>query len=127
MATIIIAKIIGIYMLVVGLAILAQPKRFKAMYKDMLKQTSLLFYGGIMALLFGAVIVSFHNVWVFSWPVFITILGWWGVIKGAGLLLWTDGFIDLFKPMMKLPENGFRIMGAIATLLGLFFTYQGWF
>jgi uncharacterized protein YjeT (DUF2065 family) len=128
MSTFMFAKFLGIYLLVIGLAILLDPKRFRNSYKKLVTSDSSMMVGGSMALLFGAFVVTFHNYWELGWPVIVTILGWWSVIKGAALFLVPDigkKMAPLFK-VNKKTENGFRLLGGIAALVGLFLSYQGW-
>ena len=87
MMSIILSKIIGLYFLCAGLAILFNYKHFKKLYMKLAKNDSFCFIGGIIALFFGAFIISLHNDWVMAWPVFITIIGWLSLIKGFWLLI----------------------------------------
>ena len=123
--TIILAKIFGLYFLSVGIALLFDPKRFSDIYQQMMKNEAVLFFGWIMALYIGAFVVSVHNVWVFDWPVILTIVGWWSLIKGVGLMAYS-GFAQSFSFMFQRSDNFYRGLGVIAFLLGLFLAYQGW-
>lgn len=123
--TIILAKILGLYFLAIGIALIINPNRFKSMYQQMMKDENFLLLGGIMALLIGAFIVSVHNIWVLGWPVIITVLGWWSLIKGFGLLIYSD-FTRLFSFMSDRSPLFFRIIGFVWAVLGAFFIYQGW-
>lgn len=125
MTSIILAKIFGIYMLTVGISLFLNPSRFREFYKNFFENQGLLLTGGIIALLFGATVVSFHNVWEWNWTVLITILGWWAIIKGAGLLA-LPNFANFFRPILELENMGYRWIGLLFALLGLFFCYQGW-
>ena len=124
--TFILAKIFGLYFLGVGVACLLNPKHFRQIYKQMLKNEDGLFIGEIIALLFGAFVVSVHNIWVMDWPVIITILGWWSWIKGVALMGYSK-FGNIFSFMLQKSNAFYRGLGAFMTLLGLFFLYQGWF
>ncbi len=91
----------------------------------MLKNEDGLFIGGIIGLLFGAFVVSVHNIWVMDWPVIITILGWRSWIKGVALMGYSK-FGNIFSFMVQKSNAFYRGLGAFMTLLGLFFLYQGW-
>jgi len=120
------AKFFGIYLIVVGLAALVRPGHFKGIYKDFFENSGLMALSGILALIIGAAIVSVHNVWVLGWPVIITIIGWWGVVKGAILLIKPDVF-DGFRSMVQLSDTVYRICGVLGIALGTYLTYIGWF
>ncbi len=127
MATMILAKILGIYICVVAVALLLNPGRFREIYGKFFRDDIQLLLGGIIALLFGAIIVSFHNVWVMAWPVLLTVLGWWGIIKGAALIACPKMFLQAFEPMTRGSDTFFRGIGVIWGLVGFFLLYQGWF
>ena len=123
--TIILAKILGLYFVAIGLAFLINPDRFKKLYQQVANDANFLFMGAIMAVLIGAVIVSVHNYWVLGWPVIITILGWWSLIKGFALLIYPD-FIKLFSFIQNRSNLFYRVMSFIYMVVGFFLIYKGW-
>lgn len=123
--TVILAKIFGFYFLAVGLAFIINPDRLKRWCQQIKNEDSFLFLGGILALLIGAFVVSVHNEWIMRWPVIITLLGWWGLIKGFGLLIFPD-FIKFFSFMFDKSKNFYQMIGIILVIFGLFLSYQGW-
>jgi len=123
--SIILAKIFGLYFLGAGLAFLLNPKRIAKIYQQIMENEAILFLGGILALLFGAFIVSVHNVWVMGWPVIITILGWMSLVKGVALLSYPR-FAQFFSFILLRPNSFYSGMGILLTLFGLFFCYLGW-
>ena len=58
----------------------------------MLKNTAALYLGGIMAVVAGLLIVTFHNIWEPSWIVVITVFGWLSLLKGLMLLTFPKAF-----------------------------------
>lgn len=121
--SIVLAKILGLYLLGIGIAFLVSPTNFKRMLVVAKKDEGFQFLGGIFGLLIGAVIVSIHNFWVLGWPVIITILGWWSLIKGLALLVYPK-FIDLFSFMQNKSDNYYRVFSLIYIILGLFLVYK---
>jgi len=126
MVSIVLAKILALYFVAIGVAFLLDPLRFKKMLPAMLKDENFLLLGAITALLFGAVIVSIHNIWVLGWPVLITLLGWWSLIKGYGILIYSK-FPNYFSFILNRSDIFYRTLGSIYLLLGLFLGYHGWF
>jgi hypothetical protein len=125
MITIILAKILGIYFLAIGIAFLFNTDRFKKIYQQFMDDENSLLMGGILALLIGAVIVSVHNIWVLGWPLIITLLGWWSLIKGFALLAYPES-INLFTFLQNRSTLFYQIISLVYVLLGLFLIYQGW-
>lgn len=123
--SIILAKILGLYFLAIGIAFFTNFDRLKKGFNQIMTDEGFLFYGGLLALLIGAFIVSVHNFWVMRWPVVITILGWWSLIKGFGLLIYPN-FNNLFSFFLNRSKGFYLGLGAIYTLIGLFLAYHGW-
>ncbi|MDP1879393.1 MAG: hypothetical protein Q8K60_00470 [Parachlamydiaceae bacterium] len=123
--TIILAKIFGLYFLAIGLAILINPNRFKNIYLQSMNDENFLLIGGILALLIGAFIVSVHNTWVLEWPIILTLLGWWSLIKGFSLLIYPES-IKLFSFMQNRSMRFYQILGLIYLVFSLFLIYKGW-
>lgn len=81
--------------------------------------------GGIIALLFGAIVIGLHNHWVMEWPIIITLLGWWSLIKGFGLLVYPD-FTKIFSFIQNRSDTFYRLISLLYNILGLFLLYKGY-
>lgn len=122
--SLVLAKILGFYFLAIGLAFLIQPDRLRKMYPKLFHDENFLLMGGILALLIGAVIVSLHNDWIWAWPVIITVLGWWSLIKGFALLVYPQS-IKLFSFIQNRSNHFYRAISLIYLILGLFLLHKG--
>jgi hypothetical protein len=71
----------GIQFLIIGLSHLVQPRVWVAFFIA-LREKGLagVFANGFLSLLFGSLIVAFHNVWT-GLPVMLTVIGWSQVVK----------------------------------------------
>ena len=98
-----IAKILGPYLAIVAIGIIFNLKAYQRMMEDFLKNAALIYLGGAMSLIFGIVIVLFHNVWVAGWPVIITIFGWMGLVKGVWLIVFPNSTGKLTHLYQKKP------------------------
>jgi hypothetical protein len=124
MVSIILAKILGLYFLSIGLAFLINPDRLRKIYPQILKDQGFLLLGGVIALLIGAAIVSVHNIWVLGWPVIITILGWWSLVKGFSILTYPN-FLNLFSFIENRSDMFYRLISSLYIIFGLFLLYKG--
>jgi hypothetical protein len=123
--SIILAKILGIYFLALGLAFFINTDLFKNIYKQVSRDKNFLLMGGIVAMSIGAVIVSLHNIWVWDWPLIITILGWWSLIKGFGFIANPD-FVKLFSFIDNRSFLFYKILSLVYVAVGFFLLYKGW-
>ena len=100
--SIFLAKAIGIWFAVTGIALIKNPDTFKSFAR-----------------------VLFHNVWLFSWPLLITLFGWIALTKGALLLIFPDfgrSFAEEFIDRFNL-----RFFGVAYLVIALFFFWKGFF
>ncbi|MGE3278502.1 MAG: hypothetical protein AB7J40_01720 [Candidatus Altimarinota bacterium] len=120
-----LAKIIGPLYLVVGLGLYLDRSFYQKMYQEFMKSPALMYMGGLMALIIGALIVSVHNVWRFNWSFLITLIGWLGVLKGVGLIAFPNKTTELFKQWKVDKWIDKAFWGSLA--IGLLLTYFGYF
>ncbi|MBX9620703.1 MAG: hypothetical protein K2X28_01500 [Alphaproteobacteria bacterium] len=123
--SIFLAKTIGLYLLIVSTAFMLKADEFKPMMLDMLKNQSIVSFSGILALIFGILIVVSHNIWVMDWRVIITILGWLTLLKGVMRLFYPE---FVMKKATKCVENkaSYNIMMLITLFIGLVLLYFGY-
>lgn len=77
-----LAKLLGWYLLILSVVMLVRKDVIKAVFKGILAQESLIFVLGTFTTLLGLLLVLTHNLWIFNWPVAITIFGWMTLIGG---------------------------------------------
>ena len=122
--SILFAKAYGIYFTVVGLALLVDPSRFRAWYEDILTEGRRVLFGGTISLLIGSFIIASHHIVVTDWRMIITLIGYWGVLSGAGSLI-SGTFIHNFEWMIKSSDLVYRLSGVAWAILGVYLVIQG--
>jgi hypothetical protein len=70
---------------------------------------------GYITMLLGLATVVAHNVWVWDWPVVITILGWGTLLKGIEKV----GFPDRINKKAQMFKPQASLWGAVIFLMGL--------
>lgn len=124
-ASIILARIMGPMMLIMGASLLLNGKIIRAMAKDFMKSQALIYLAGFITLLLGLVVVVFHNVWVADWPVIVTIFGWIMVAAGIARMNMPGRLKTLGGKMIS--NNEFMTGAAILYIaLGAVLTYFGY-
>ncbi|RDI43422.1 DUF2065 family protein [Aquicella lusitana] len=122
--SIFLAKALGIYLVIIGIAMFINASRFKTMVDDIADNPALLFLTGILALIVGILLVISHNIWQMDWRVVITVIAWLSLIKGVVRVLfpltateWSAKFIQ--------NNSAYYISAFITLLLGIFLSYFG--
>ncbi|MFC2149591.1 hypothetical protein ACFLQ8_02710 [Candidatus Auribacterota bacterium] len=121
-----IARILGLCYLIIGIGFSFNPKTFQQVMADFCKNAALVLYGGIFSLVIGIVIILTHNVWVASWTVIITIIGWMALIKGIWIIVFPNSVAKLMEVYQK-NETLPRIQAIGALIFGAVLTYFGFF
>ena len=85
--SILIGRILAVIYLTVGVGMALNKQFYQEMIEDFCENKALLYFGGVMALAVGFLIVTFHNDWTISWTILITLIGWMGLAKGIWILI----------------------------------------
>jgi len=74
------------------------------------------FFNGMLSLMFGSILVAFHNVWT-GWSMAVTLLGWAQVLKGAhSLVVPSLGLKTMMRVSM---DRAWEFQAAGVLLVGL--------
>lgn len=123
--SLLIARILGAYILIVGIGMLLNLKNAQKIIDDFKSNAAVVYMGAIMSLFFGLLIVNFHNVWEMSWVVVITIFGWAGIVKGA-LLIARPQIMTKFSEGIFANKTLFAAWVTVIILLGAWLSYVGY-
>lgn len=124
--SILLARIFGLVYVTVGLGILLNRTYYQKLFNDWWQNYAALYLGGFMALVAGLVIVTYHNIWVASWVVLVTVIGWLALIKGILLLVFPSAMLRFTQMLVSKPRF-LPIEGIVALVIGLFLSYHGFF
>ena len=89
---------------------------------EMTEDKAVVISTGYITLLMGLVTVILHNVWVWGWPVAITVLGWSTVIKGImkiGFPEYIHKQAQRFRKKQDLSALFLLLLGALLLWKGL--------
>jgi len=120
-----LAQLMSIVLVVIGLALLLRGKHYVKAYKAWMSDSGLMLFTAMVVLIAGVAIVIVHNVWIASWEVLITIVGWGMVLKGVLIALLPKEFEKLVAVLMK--QSWLLPLGGVIWVVGgLFLGYFGW-
>lgn len=95
---------------------------YQKTFPQMLDDGPFRYISGFLSLLFGMVLVNYHNTWTADWTTIITVIGWMALIKGVALIAFPN-VVNIFKPMVK--AKNMKVMILFTLILGLVFGYLG--
>ncbi|MGD8480906.1 MAG: hypothetical protein PVI61_12360 [Methyloceanibacter sp.] len=120
-----LAKLIGPIFVIVGIGLLLNEGRYRAVVDEVMSSYTLLYIFGAIALTGGLAIVLTHNVWVWDWPVIITIVGWLMIVRGSLRILIPQQVEALARKMVARWSEFLLISGVLVITLGAFLCWKG--
>ena len=115
-----IAKIFSLIYITSGLAILLGTLKISDFINQFEKAPILTFLSGCMAIIFGMILVNYHNIWLLNWTVLITIISWLMLFIGIIFVILPNSIASLKKFIRATPFWGIPML-----ILGLIFAYFG--
>ncbi len=107
----------------IGISHLLQPHAWVEFFTWMReKGRAGMFVEGFLSLTFGALVVSFHNVWTWP-PVVLTIVGWGQVLKGLVRFAAPELSLRIYQRVTPERAWHFRVAGGFAIVLSCLFAY----
>jgi hypothetical protein len=123
--SILIAKILATVYLSYFLGLLFSGKYYKEELPKLVDNSAYLILGGFMAIVFGFLILEFHNYWNSDWTVVITIFGWLSLLKGILLIVFPQMFTAYKTTILKAGNQIYILI--LLLIIGAFFGYFGFF
>jgi hypothetical protein len=123
--SIFLARLLGPLLLLTGAGIVLNPKSFRTIAGEVVRSVTLVYLFGFMDLAAGLAIVLTHNVWVASWRVLITLIGWLLLIRGAVRIVAPEIVMGYAAKVIR-NKQVVPAAGAVVGVLGLVLCYFGY-
>ncbi|MCC5791574.1 MAG: hypothetical protein JJT82_03065 [Legionellaceae bacterium] len=122
----IFAKVLGLYMIVMAIAMLANASYYRDVLKHMDKEKTAVLAFASFSLVFGLFLISIHNMWAWEAYVVVTLTAWFIVIKSVCWLTMPNCMISFSQKMFS--GRGYYVAATIFALLGvLILSYSAFF
>lgn len=121
-----IASLAGPILVAIAVSLLLNPGLVAGLAADIASSPAILMVSGMAAMLLGLLIVRTHNVWK-GWPIAVTLFGWAALLGGAVRIIFPQWVGEVSLAVGQANSGVSPIAGGVALLIGLFFTWQGWF
>lgn len=122
--SILLARVIGLLLLVVGFGYILNAKHYSQMISRFLENSEFYYFSGVLAFAVGILIVNTHNVWITDWRLIITLAGWGSLLKGTVRIL-APGAGKTSAASFREATGVIGTAAAIMMLLGAWLTYEG--
>ena len=122
--TTLLAKVLGIYLIIVGLAIMLRRQYFVPVFGAFVKERLTRAVVSLAQLLAGLFLVVAHNVWSPAPAAIISLIGWLAVVEASVYLLLPDDMIEGFIRTFNTP-SWYIFGGLLAVIVGLWLAGVG--
>ncbi|MGH9775820.1 MAG: hypothetical protein ACRD50_12825 [Candidatus Acidiferrales bacterium] len=120
-----LSKLIGLYCVLVSLAMLIHKQATLEMVASLHQNPALMFILGLFAMVAGLAMVLGHNIWSGGvLPVVVTVIGWASLMKGLLYLFLTPEGVDTYLAAIHF-EQLFYVYAAITLIIGVCLSYAG--
>lgn len=120
--SIFLAKLLGLYFLLIATDLLLRKNELKQAVKDFASSKGLLVLSGSNSLLFGLAIVISHPIYEINWQGFITILGYLLILRG----IYRVAFPSTFQKMLvSFFHREYWSLFLVLCTLGIYLAYSG--
>ncbi|MDO8522449.1 MAG: hypothetical protein Q7S08_04155 [bacterium] len=118
----IVAKLLGTYLVVSGLFLLMRGKTIPHLLKDFFGHPAVVYLTGIILVTLSALLIIENNVWDGTWHTLITIFAWLILFKGLAYVFIPE---TIHKMASQKFRGSFSAFGLIAVIAGLYIFFLG--
>lgn len=115
--TLLVAKILGIYLVVSGLFLIFKGKTIPHLLKDFFDHPATVYLTGIILIFLSSMYLIQYNIWDGTWQALITLVAWAVMLKGI-LYIFAPGILN--ESVIKKFKGLFGVYGLIAIIVGLY-------
>lgn len=123
--TLFLARIVGLYLLFIGLFYLARRNDLRKMVSEFYQSSALVVMSGCLSIIFGLLIVLNYNVWAWHWTVLPTLVGWILLVRGLIRLFFPSTDKEFAKKSST--DNAMIFSGIVMIVVAFVLVYQGFF
>jgi hypothetical protein len=115
--TILVAKILGIYLVVSGLFIIIKSKTIPHLLKDFFDHPATVYLTGIILIFLSSMYLIQYNIWDGTWRALVTLFTWVVMLKGLAYIFVPQALNEMSIKKFRGP---FGVYGLIAIVVGLY-------
>jgi len=122
--TFLLAKVFGVYLVVIGLALLIRRRYFISVFAGLVENRLLRIIVSVFEFIAGLFLVFTHEIWTSLPAIIISLFGWAMVVEGFCYLFLPDRW---FGKLMKIfnTKVWYVLGGLIAVIVGAYLVYAG--
>lgn len=118
----IVAKLLGTYLVVSGLFLIMRGKTVPHLLKDFFGHPAIVYLTGLVLVTLSTLLIIENNVWNGSWYSVISVFAWLVLLKGLGYIF----FPEVLQRMARRRLAGsLSLFGLVAVIIGVYIFFLG--
>lgn len=119
--TLLVAKVLGVYLVLAGLFLIIKGKTIPHLLKDFFGHPAMTYLTGVIMVVLSSVYLLQYNIWDGSWKTPVTVLIWLVLLKGVTYIFAPQALNEM---AIKKSRNLFNTYGVIAIVAGLYLFFM---
>ena|SRR3989344_4085161 len=115
--TLIVAKLLGIYLVVSGLFLIVKGKSVTHLLRDFFGHPAVVYLTGVILIFLSSMYLLKYNIWDGTWTTLITLFVWLVFVKGLAYIFVPQALSEM---AIKNSRKLFVLYGVLAILVGLY-------
>lgn len=115
--TLLVAKVLGIYLVVSGLFIITKGKTVPHLLRDFFDHPAVVYLTGVILVFLSSVYLIEYNDWDGTWRTLITFFMWVILLKGLSYVFFPQVVNEM---AIKRFKSSFNVYGLVAVVVGLY-------
>ncbi len=115
--TLLVAKILGIYLVISGLFLLIRGKSIPHLLKDFFNHPAIVYLTGVILVFLSSLYLLQYNIWDGTWKTSVTVFVWLVLLKGVTYIFAPESLSDM---AVKKSRKLFGIYGILAIAVGFY-------
>ncbi len=120
--TLLVAKILGIYLVVSGLFLMIKGKTVPHLLRDFFDHPAIVYLTGIILIFLSSMYLIQYNIWDGTWRALMTLFAWVVMLKGLAYIFIPQA---LSEASIKRFKGLFGVYGLIAIVVGIYLFFLG--
>ncbi|MFA5888776.1 MAG: hypothetical protein WCW47_00675 [Candidatus Paceibacterota bacterium] len=120
--TLLVAKILGIYLVVSGLFLMIKGKTIPHLLRDFFDHPAVVYLTGIILIFLSSMYLIQYNIWDGTWRALVTLFAWIVMLKGLAYIFIPQA---LGEASVKKFKGLFGVYGLIAIVIGVYLFFLG--
>ena len=112
-----VAKILGVYLVVGGLFLIVKGKSIPHLLKDFFNHPATVYLTGIILIFLSSMYLIQYNIWDGTWKTVVTFFVWLVMLKGLAYVFAPKALSEISIQKFR---NAFGIYGLVAIIIGFY-------